>query len=161
MPSCDHSDDSPTKQSQQAQGKSSTRQTRGPKRARLEYQLIDLSEESPRPAAKLRPLAVPARQNVFLEGYTDSPEHIRVDNPVVYMEEEVLPEEREKERVQPRRHPLRQVTNARDVAQSSVTNFDRNPHAAPRGAAAAPPVTISDDEGEEGLDEDTFEFLLR
>lgn len=77
------------------------------------------------------------------------------------MEEEVLPEERENERAQPRRHPLSQVTNARDVSQSSMMNFNRNPHVELRGASAAGPVMISDDEGEEGLDDDTFDFLLR
>lgn len=112
------------------------------------------------PVIKARPLALVAQKKVFLEGYTDSPEFTHIDNPVVYMEEEVLPEERENERDRPRRHPLSQVMNAGDVARSLRTGPVRSP-VDQRGRAVAEPIMISDDEDEGGLDDDTFDFLLR
>lgn len=102
-----------------------------------------------------------ANKNVFLEKYTDSPEFTRIDNPVVYMEEEMLPEEDE-EQTHLRRHPLSQVMNAEDE-QSLQTGPSRNPDSEQCGGKGAP-IEISDD-GEEDEDEepddDTFEFLLR
>lgn len=61
------------------------------------------------------------KKDVFLESYTDSPEFPYIDNPVVYMEEELLPEEQGLSPIQlqpmpsPRgsvraRHPLSQVS---------------------------------------------------
>lgn len=109
-----------------------------------------------------------AGKSVFLEGYTDSPEFTRVENPVVYMEQEVLPEERGfplksaarltkearrgavgrgREPLPTTRcaHPLSQVTNASpDVNQ-------RN------GTVAAEIITISDDEEKKVLDLDEEE----
>lgn len=70
------------------------------------------------PAPATRTPAVDARKNVFFERYTDSPEFTHIDNPVVYMEDEVLPEERDSIRDRLRRHPLSQVQNATDLARA-------------------------------------------
>lgn len=110
-------------------------------------------------STKTRLSAVEAQKNVFLERYTDSPEFTHIDNPVVYMEDEALPEEQENEPGHPRRHPLSQVMNVRDVTRSPSTGLFRR-LVEQRGGWAAEPMTISDDEDDEELDDDTFDFLL-
>lgn len=61
-------------------------------------------------------------KSVFFETYTDSPEFTHIDNPVVHMEEELLPEEQGLSPAQPiplprvnsrRPHPLSQVSYPR------------------------------------------------
>lgn len=157
------------------------KQATNEKRVHFQDQLIDFGDEPATPVAiKAARSKVAARKSVFLENYTDSPEFTHVDNPIVYMEKEVLPEERgfpllksvahlarEPRRGAPkgvkkldpprRAHPLSQVKNASpDVSQRS-------------GAAAAETITISDDdeedveiydeEDEEEPEDDTFDFL--
>lgn len=122
------------------------------------------------------PTVLPGK-NVFLETYSNSPEWTRFENPVVYMEEEVLPEELDGGRTpeqpqdeelsaawcegrqpeakdnQSRRHPLSQVANAEDMV-SPLSNdmqppiFGQHGHGRP-GA----PISTSDN------DEETEDFL--
>lgn len=111
----------------------------GEKRVRFEDQQVHVSIELATPPIKLPPPTLLQGKNVFLESYSNSPEWTRFENPVVYMEEEILPEELEGdnphqqlqdeelsmarhegrepefEHNQSRRHPLSQVTNAVDI----------------------------------------------
>lgn len=120
-------------------------------------------------------------KNVFFESYTDSPEFTYIDNPVVYMEEELLPEEQEPSPTQqmpprassPRRHPLSQVSYpessspnedtrrvmpaARPTSEYSVHDSQRVTVAETRstvlGAMARSPILIDDDEEDEDDEE--------
>lgn len=107
------------------------------------------------------PITPLTNKNVFLEKYTDSPEFTHIDNPVVYMEQETLPEE-EEEQARPRRHPLSQVMSAEDE-QSLTTRPSWNSNSQQRVGIGAS-IEISDDgeeDEDEELDDDTFEFILR
>lgn len=138
------------------------------KRVWFEEQLVDVDIEPATPVIKKPPpTALPGR-NVFLEGYTNSPEWTHFENPVIYMEEEVLPEELDEdvsdplqddeilasgsqgrgpnsEHTQPRQHPLSQVTNAEDMTSPPPNDLlalgIRQQEVGRHGA----PVLISDD----------------
>lgn len=144
----------------------------GEKRVRFEDQLVDVEIEPATPATKKPPPTIFPGKNVFLENYSNSPEWTRFENPVVYMEEEILPEEvegdilpeqlhneelsamRSKGREpgvkhnEPRRHPLSQVTNARDTI-SPMPNYLQPKGIVLQGDGRhGAPIPISDD-GEE------------
>lgn len=143
------------------------------KRVRFEEQLVDVDIEPATPVIKKPPpTALPGR-NVFLEGYSNSPEWTRFENPVIHMEEEILPEELDEDipdplqddellaasrgqgrgpnskHTQPRQHPLSQVTNAEDMT-SSPPNHSRALGTGQQGddGRFGAPVFISDDDDE-------------
>lgn len=82
------------------------------------------------------------KKNLFFESYTDSPEFTYIDNPVVYMDEELLPEEQGLSSVKlpsipsPRgglrraRHPLSQVS----FPESSLSPQDKRRIVPARGS---------------------------
>lgn len=142
------------------------------KRVRFEEQLVDVDIEPATPVIKKPPPTALLGKNVFLEGYTNSPEWTRFENPVIHMEEEILPEELEEDdpdplqddelltsrgqgrgpnfkHTQPRQHPLSQVTNAEDMT-SSPPNHSQALGSRQHGDDGCPraPAFISDDEDE-------------
>lgn len=111
---------------------------------------------------------------MFLEKYSDSPEFTHVDNPVVYMEKEILPEERKHHKDRPRRHPLSQVMTADDTnavpESSQVGKVPTSTEPDQKGEVHAPIAISNDDDEQIFIDEDeelgepeddTFEFLLK
>lgn len=126
---------------------------------------------------------LPAKsESVFLESYTDSPEFTHVENPVVHMEEELLPGEQggspapsmPRLRARPhRQHPLSQVIYPDSFVSPEDTRRRVLPTEAPVLASLVNPVDksmlltdrhpnvlgndgiviISDDEDEEDEDE--------
>lgn len=147
----------------------------GEKRVRFEEQLVDVDIEPATPVIRKPPPTVLPEKNVFLESYTDSPEWTRFENPVIHMEEELLPEELDEDvpdalqddellalrgqgrgpdikHTQPRQHPLSQVTNAEDVLSSPPNHLQALGFGQQEDGRPGAPVLISDDGGE---DEDT------
>lgn len=144
----------------------------GDKRVRFEDRLVDINDEPPTPGIKKPPPTVFPGKNVFLESYSNSPEWTRFENPVINMEEEILPEELEDEnlpeqlqyeespvtrcegrepgfkRDQQRRHPLSQVTNAGDMVSPLQDRLDLEARQQGDGRLGAP-VFISDDNEEQ------------
>lgn len=154
------------------------------KRVRFEEQLVDVDIEPATPVIKKPPPTALPGKNVFLEGYTNSPEWTRFENPVIHMEEEILPEELEEDvpdplqddelltsrgqgrgpnfkHTQPRQHPLSQVTNAEDMT-SSPPHHSQALGSRQQGDDGRPgaPVFISDEDenaslpGDEDPDDD-------
>lgn len=129
------------------------------------------------PIAQTQPPKVVANSSVFFEGYTDSPEFTHIDNPVIYMEKEKLPEE-EPMRTRPsppRRHPLSQVMNADSPTSSPLPSLVKHvlpPSSLSVAQMSGPPdiITISDSsddeeeilviEEEHGGDEDEEELPI-
>lgn len=143
------------------------------KRVRFEERLVDVDIEPATPVIKKPPPTALPGENVFLEGYTNSPEWTRFENPVIHMEEEILPEELDEDvpdplqddellagwrgqgrgpnsmYTQPRQHPLSQVTNAEDMT-SSPPNHSEALESRQQGddGRRGAPVFISDDDDE-------------
>lgn len=90
---------------------------------RFEDQPVDVDDESTTPMIhKSLPTVFPGK-NVFLESYSksDSPEWTRVENPVINMEDEVLPEELEDG------DPAGQLQNEEDLPKPGGDEFLQAP----------------------------------
>lgn len=145
----------------------------------VHFGLINVDKESATPViTKPPPTSIPGK-NVFLEEYakSNSPEWTRFENPVVFMEDEVLPEELEEAELEqramteapagvvseelsahrnsepalevPRRHPLSQVINVDDM-ESPVQSRLQDTAEQGDGGPGAPITFLSDSDDEDG-----------
>lgn len=133
---------------------------------------MDVDIEPATPVLKKPPPMLLPGKNVFLEAYTDSPEWTRFENPVIHMEEEILPEELDEDipdplqdgellalrgqgqspgfrHQHPRQHPLSQVTNADDVWSSPSSHSQALGNRQQEDGHSGAPVIISDDDDED------------